>query len=347
MPLLGKVRNMEGRLAGKMEVLGFQLKDEALLETLTLEVVKTSSIEGEILNNEQVRSSLARKLGMDAFGLVRSDRNVDGVVEMILDATKFHRKALSKERLFDWHSSLFPDGKSGLQRITVGKWREDKEGPMQVVSGPMGREKVHFQAPDAKVLEKEMKQFLAWFAAPETTDPVLKAAIAHLWFLTIHPFSDGNGRIARAIADLQLTRADGNFPRFYSMSAQIRNERNEYYSILESTQKGDMDITEWLVWFLKCLYSAITASDQLLARILLKSEFWNKYKAAPINPRQHLMVNKLLDGFEGKLTSSKWATIAKCSSDSALRDIQNLIALGMLVKEDSGGRSTSYVLNFA
>lgn len=341
---LGKVRNLEGRLSGKMEAIGFQLKDEALLQTLTLEVVKSTDIEGEVLDKEQVRSSLARKLGLEVFGLVPSDRNVDGVVEMILDATRNHKKPLNKDRLFAWHASLFPGGRSGMMKISTGAWRDDRDGPMQVVSGAMGKERVHFQAPAAKQVDKEMGLFLNWFQGKETTDPVLKAAVAHLWFLTIHPFDDGNGRIARALADMQLTRADGNFPRFYSMSAQIRKERNKYYELLEKTQRGNLDITDWMLWFLDCLYAAIKAADVVLAGVLAKSNFWSEHKSTPINPRQHLMVNKLLDGFEGKLNTSKWAKIAKCSADTALRDIQDLINKGMLEKDSAGGRSTNYQL---
>ncbi len=343
--MLGKVRQLEGKLAGRMEDLGFNLKDEALLQTLSAEVIKSSEIEGEVLDKEQVRSSLARKLGIQTFGIIPSDRNVDGVVELILDATKNHRKKLTRDRLFNWHSSLFPFGKSGHSSIKTGDWRDDSEGPMQVVSGAMGREIIHFRAPAAKKLEKEMTLFLNWFEEKDSTDPVLKAALAHLWFLTIHPFDDGNGRIARAIADLQLTRSDGNFPRFYSMSAQIRKERNKYYELLEKTQRGDLDITEWMQWFLNCLYSAMQASEKIIAVTLSKSRFWNQHKATSLNDRQHLIVNRLLDGFEGKLNSSKWGKICKCSTDTALRDIQDLVTKKMLMKDEGGGRSTSYSLN--
>lgn len=344
--LLAEVRYRQGRLLGHMEGLGFRLKEEATLQTLTMDVLKSSEIEGEILNPDQVRSSIARRLGMDVAGLVPSDRNVEGVVEMMLDATQQYTMPLTDERLFGWHASLFPTGRSGMHKIVVGGWRDNaKNDPMQVVSGAMGREKVHFQAPDADLLDKEMSQFLDWFNTEERLDPVLKAAIAHLWFVTIHPFDDGNGRITRAITDMQLSRADGSRQRFYSMSAQIRIERNSYYDILERTQKDTLDITAWLDWFLTCLNRAITATDDTLAAVIRKARFWENPAAQSINERQRLMLNKLLDGFHGKLTSSKWATIAKCSQDTASRDIQDLIERGLLVKETAGGRSTSYILN--
>ena len=342
---LGMVRHLQGKLLGKMSSLGFDLQQEAELETLTQGVLKSTEIEGEFLNPEQVRSSIARRLGMNISGLVPSDRHVDGVVEMMLDATQQNEKPLTAERLFGWHAALFPTGRSGMYKIAVGAWRNDSTGPMQVVSGGMGRERVHFQAPDAGVLEKEMNAFIAWFNREDTMDPVIKAAIAHLWFLTIHPFDDGNGRIARAIADMELSRADGSPQRFYSMSAQIRLERNRYYEILEQTQKGDLDITEWLLWFLDCLTGALRATDHALARVLTKAKFWERHRAVVLNERQRLMINQLFDGFEGKLTSSKWAKIAKCSADTALRDIQDLVHKGMLKKDAAGGRSTSYELN--
>jgi Fic family protein len=341
---LGTVRHLQGKLLGKMSALGFVLQQEAELETLTLDVLKSTEIEGEFLNPEQVRSSIARRLGMDISGLVPSDRHVDGVVEMVLDATQHNDQPLTAERLFGWHAALFPTGRSGMYKIAVGAWRDDSTGPMQVVSGGMGRERVHFQAPDAGGLDKEMNAFMNWFNSEGQLDPVIKAAIAHLWFVTIHPFDDGNGRIARAIADMQLSRADGSSQRFYSMSAQIRLERNQYYEILEHTQKGDLDITEWLLWFLDCLTSALRATDQILARVLAKATFWEQHRATILNERQRLLINKLFDGFEGKLNSSKWATIAKCSTDTALRDIQDLIDKKVLRKEAAGGRSTSYEL---
>ncbi len=327
-----------------MEALGFHLREEAVLETLTLDVLKSSEIEGELLSPEQVRSSIARHLGMDISGLVRSDRNVDGVVEMMLDGTQQNEKRLSAERLYSWHASLFPAGRSGMYKIKVGKWRDDASGPMQVISGALGKEKVHFEAPDAKIVNKEMGQFIKWFNAKDKLDPVLKAGIAHLWYVTIHPFDDGNGRIARAIADMQLARADGSTQRFYSMSAQIRLERKKYYDILEKTQQGTLDISNWLQWFLNCLHSALHATENTLSKVLYKVDFWEKHKDTHLNSRQKLMVNKLLDGFDGKLTSSKWAKITKCSPDTALRDIQDFINKEILKKEDGGGRSTSYIV---
>ena len=342
--LLGKLRHLQGRLSGKMLALGFPLKDEASLETLTLDVLKSTEIEGEILNPEQVRSSVARHLGMEISGLIPSDRNVDGVVEMMLDATQKFKKPLSKKRLFDWHASLFPTGRSGMQKIDVAKWRKDETGPMQVVSGAMGKERVHYQAPDAKKLEKEMSAFIKWFNTEEKLDPVLKAALAHLWFITIHPFDDGNGRMARTIADMQLARAEGQAQRFYSMSAQIRRERKKYYEVLEKTQKGNLDISEWMLWFFNCLIVAISSTDITLARVLKKAKFWEQHASSSFNERQKKMLNKLFHGFDGRLTSSKWAKINKCSADTALRDIQHLIDEKILQKDDAGGRSTGYRL---
>ena len=341
---LGTVRHVQGILLGKMSALGFVLQQEASLETLTLDVLKSTEIEGEFLNPEQVRSSIARRLGMDISGLVPSDRHVDGVVDMMLDATQYNDQPLTAERLFGWHAALFPTGRSGMYKIVAGAWRDDATGPMQVVSGGMGRKRVHFQAPDAGVLDKEMGAFIHWFNEEDQLDPVIKAALAHLWFVTIHPFDDGNGRIARAIADMQLSRADGSTQRFYSMSAQIRLERNRYYEILEHTQKGDLDITEWLLWFLACLTSALKTTDQILARVLAKAAFWEQHRTTLLNERQRLLINKLFDGFEGKLNTSKWAKIAKCSADTALRDIQDLVGKGILRKDAAGGRSTNYEL---
>jgi Fic family protein len=341
---LGKARHLQGKLLGRMESLGFALKEEAMLTTLTLDVIKSSEIEGEILNPEQVRSSIARRLGMDISGLMPSDRNVEGVVEMMLDATQQYELPLNSERLFSWHAALFPTGRSGMYKIVVGNWRKDETGPMQVTSGAMGKEKVHYQAPDAALIDREMNAFMEWFISEDKLDPVIKAGIAHLWFVTIHPFEDGNGRMARAITDMQLARADGNKQRFYSMSAQIRLERKEYYDILEKTQKGNLDISEWLHWFLSCLMDALIATDDTLAKVLAKAKFWEKHAALTFNERQKLMLNKLLDGIEGKLTSSKWAKITKCSPDTALRDITDLIAKQILCKEGSGGRSTNYEL---
>ncbi|MBZ0098358.1 MAG: Fic family protein [Taibaiella sp.] len=343
--LLAHVRHQQGKLLGRMEAIGFKLRAEATLRTLTLEIIKSNEIEGQFLNEEQVRSSIARRLGMDIAGLVPANRNVEGVVEMMLDATQQFDKPLTDERLFGWHAALFPAGRSGMYKITVGGWRDNKNGPMQVVSGAIGRERVHFEAPQAELLEGEMNRFLDWFNQTIKIDPVLKAAIAHLWFVTIHPFDDGNGRIARAIADMQLTRADGNSQRFYSMSAQIEREKNDYYNMLERTQKGSLDITRWIEWFLGCLDRSLTSAEDTLASVLARAHFWERIANVPLNERQHFMLNSLLDNFFGKLSSSKWAKMAKCSQDTALRDIQDLMDKGILVKEEGGGRSTSYVLN--
>jgi Fic family protein len=341
---LAAVRHRQGRLLGRMESLGFSLRKEAELETLTLDVLKSSEIEGEKLNAEQVRSSIARRLGMDIAGAVPADRHVEGVVEMMLDATQHFDKPITEERLFGWHAALFPTGRSGLRKITVGAWRNDAEGPMQVVSGPMGKEKVHYEAPAAPLLSREMSRFIDWANEADSTDLVLKSALAHLWFVTIHPFDDGNGRIARAIADWVLARSENSPQRFYSMSAQIRQERNAYYEILEKTQKGTLDITPWMEWFLGCLGRAFDATETTLAAVLRKARFWEKLAGTTINERQRLVLNRMLDGFEGKLTSTKWAKIGKCSHDTALRDIQYLIDKGILVKDSGGGRSTSYSL---
>lgn len=341
---LGQVRNLQGRLIGKMLGLGFSLQSEAVLKTVTLDVVKSTEIEGELLNEEQVRSSVARHLGMNMPGLLRNTRDVDGVVEMMLDATQKYNKPLTKERLFGWHSALFPNGRSGMYKIEVGKWRSDSTGPMQVVSGALGKEKVHYEAPTAKLINKEMSAFMKWFNAEDDLDPVLKAAVAHFWFVTIHPFDDGNGRIARAIADMQLARADKSSQRFYSMSAQIRVERNKYYDILEKSQKGTLDITAWIVWFLNCLESALHATDKTLSNVLSKVKFWEKHAQTELNERQKKMLNKLWDGFDGKLNTSKWAKMNKCSQDTALRDIQDLLEKRILKKEEAGGRSTAYIL---
>jgi len=341
---LAAARHRQGRLIGRMLALGFPLREEAVLQTLTEDVLKSSEIEGELLDKDQVRSSIARRLGMEAAALPSADRNVEGVVEMMLDATQKYKDELTKDRLFGWHASLFPTGRSGMRKIIVGAWRDAKSGPMQVVSSPHGRERVHYEAPVAGRLDAEMQAFLDWFNGADDTDPVLRAALAHLWFVTIHPFEDGNGRIARAIADMSLARSEESPQRFYSMSAQIRIERNAYYDILESTQKGDLDITPWMDWFLGCLDRAFDGAENTLARVFAKADFWKKHSAAPLNERQRDIVNRLLDGFEGKLTSSKWATIEKCSPDTALRDIADLVERGILTKDAGGGRSTSYSL---
>jgi Fic family protein len=342
--LLSEARNLQGRLIGKMESLGFDLRNEALLDTLTLDVIKTSEIEGEVLNPEQVRSSIARRLGMEIAGSVDYDRNVDGVVEMMLDATQKCFTPMTMERLFDWHAALFPTGRSGMYKITVADWRRDTKGPMQVVSEAIGKEKVHFQAPDSGLVEKEMHAFLDWYNNNDEIDLVIKAAVAHLWFVTVHPFEDGNGRIARALTDMLLAQADMSNQRFYSMSTQIRQERKGYYDILEHTQKGNLDITEWIKWFLQCLINALKSTDSILGKVLFKADFWNKHSETIINERQRKLINKLLDGFDGKLTSSKWAKIAKCSKDTAIRDINDLIHKNILQKEAEGGRSTNYEL---
>jgi Fic family protein len=342
--LLADVRHRQGRLLGRMESLGFRLRTEAVLETLTLDVLKSSEIEGEVLNPQEVRSSIARRLGIDVAGVVRPGRDVEGVVEMMLDATQNFSQPLTQERLFAWHAALFPTGRSGMHPIIVGAWRNDAQGPMQVVSGPVGRETIHFEAPAASRLKREMAGFLRWLNKKDEIDPVLKAALVHLWFVTVHPFDDGNGRIARAIADRGLARSEGSGQRFYSMSAQILQERKAYYAILERTQKGTLDITDWMQWFLQCLDQAIAGTERTLAAVLSKARFWENNARKSINERQRLMLNKLLDGFEGKLTSSKWAKIAKCSQDTATRDIQSLVDQKMLKKDGAGGRSTSYSL---
>jgi Fic family protein len=328
-----------------MEALGFNLQQEAVLKTLTADVLKSSEIEGEKLDAEQVRSSIARRLGIDIGALKPADRHVDGVVEMVLDATRHYDQPLTAKRLFAWHAALFPTGRSGMAAIKVGSWRDDSTGPMQVVSGPMGKEHVHFEAPKAERVDREMKTFLEWFERKKRIDQVLAAALAHLWFVTIHPFDDGNGRIARAITDMALARSEDSAQRFYSMSAQIRQERNAYYDILERTQKGTMDITPWMEWFLGCLGRAIDDAQDALSAVIAKARFWDRIKHVTLNDRQRLLINRLLDGFEGKLTTSKYATLAKCSQDTAYRDILELIDHGVLVQNPGGGRSTSYSLN--
>lgn len=341
---LGAVRHHQGRLIGRMEGLGFQLRAEAVLQSLTEEVLKSSEIEGEVLDRDQVRSSLARRLGMDIGALAPVDRDVEGVVEMMLDATQNYAAPLTKERLFAWHAALFPTGRSGMTKIRVGAWRTVESGPMQVVSGPVGRERVHFEAPHAVILDREMRAFLIWFNAKEGIDPVLFAAVAHLWFVTIHPFEDGNGRIGRAIADMALARSEGSARRFYSLSAQIRIERKPYYDHLEAAQHGDLDITPWIAWFLDCLDGAFAGSESILASVLQTARFWDAHAGAPLNDRQRTVVNRLHNGLEGKLTSSKYAVLAKCSQDTASRDIDDLVGRGVLAKDAGGGRSTSYVL---
>ena len=342
--LVGRVRNLQGQLSGKMEALGFNLKNEAYLETLSLDIIKSSEIEGERLELDQVRSSIARRLGMEVSGMIAADREVEGVVEMMMDATQNAQQKLTKERLFGWHSAMFPSERSGMYKIIVGNWRDDSTGPMQVVSGPLGKEKVHFQAPDCNKINREIQKFLIWFNSNSTLDPAIQAGIAHLWFVTIHPFEDGNGRITRAITDMILSRSEISSHRFYSMSSQIRLERKKYYEMLEKTQKGNLNITTWLEWFLECLERALISSDQIVNKVLQKHQFWIDNKEIQLNERQTLIIEKLLDGFFGKLNTSKWAKLNKCSTDTALRDIQDLINKNILDKEPGGGRSTSYQL---
>lgn len=341
---LAAVRHQQGRHLGRMEALGFDLRTEASLMVLTDEVVKSSAIEGEDLDTGEVRSSIARQLGLDAAGLPKPGRAVEGVVEMMLDATRNFDQPLTIDRLYGWHASLFPTGRSGMHKIIVGGWRDDKDGPMQVVSGPIGKERVHFRAPDASIVGREMEQFLDWFNRSSEVDPVLKAAIAHLWFVTIHPFEDGNGRIARAIADMLLSQADNSKDRFYSMSSGIEAERKEYYVQLESAQRGSLDITSWLAWFLGCLQRAIDAADTTLGSVLNKAKLWQRINAKPVNERQRMVINRMLDDWKGHMTTSKYALIAKCSQDTALRDIRGLLERGVLVKNEGSGRSTSYRL---
>jgi Fic family protein len=341
---LADLRSQQARLIGQLETLGFRQQNEAILEATTLEALKTSEIEGENFNTDQVRSSVARKMGMEIAGLIPSDRQVDGLVDMMIDATHNCTEALSEERLFGWHTSLFPKPDRGWQKIQVGQWRDNQLGPMQVVSGAMGFEIVHFEAPKSERIAKEMKDFLDWFNEDHALDPVMKAGIAHFWFVTIHPFDDGNGRIARAIADMQLSRSENLRHRFYSISAQIRLDRNAYYTVLEKSQKGDLDLTLWLDWFLNCLGATLTTAEKTLSSVLNKSRFWSNFDHEFLNARQSKLINRILDGFEGNLTTSKWARIAKCSQDTALRDIQNLINRGIFEKDVSGGRSTHYML---
>jgi Fic family protein len=342
--LPGQVSREQGRLLGRMQDLGFDLRREAQLSTLTEDVVRSSEIEGEKLDSDQVRSSIARRLGMDVGGLVPADRDVEGVVEMMLDATTNYTQPLTADRLFGWHAALFPTGRSGLQKISVGAWRNDSSDPMQVVSGPIGRQRVHYEAPPAARIPENMDRFLNWFGAPGNTDPLLIAGLAHLWFVTIHPFDDGNGRIARAIADLALARSERSTQRFYSMSAQIRRERSDYYTMLERTQKGTLDVTPWQEWFLSCLWRAIEGSQDTLSGVLRKARFWERFAQQPLNERQVKVLNKLLDGFDGKLTTSKYARLTQCSQDTAYRDILDLLERDALHKDPGGGRSTSYSL---
>lgn len=339
---LASVRHAQGRLLGHMEGLGFRLRGEADLAIMTSEVVKSSAIEGEHLNDQEVRSSLARQLGIDIGGITPVSRNVEGVVEMMLDATHRYTEPLTAERLFGWHAALFPTGYSGLRKIATGTWRTSESGPMQVVSGRLGREKIHFEAPEARRIPAEMDPFLKTFNAEPCIDPVIHAALVHFWFVTIHPFEDGNGRIARAIADMALARADGTEQRFYSMSAQIEAERNDYYAILEKSQKGSLDLTDWVTWFIACLERSFDRAEDTIANVLHKARVWERVGSKGVSDRQRIVLNRLLDGFEGKLTSSKYAKLTKCSSDTALRDIRDLLDRGILLQNQGGGRSVSY-----
>lgn len=346
-PKLSEVRFKQGQILGAMSQIGFDLQNEAMLQTLTSDVLKSSEIEGELLDSDEVRSSIARRLGLKIEHSVPSDRNVDGVVEMLVEASQNYEAVLTRERLFEWHTMLFPSGRSGATKIVVGNWRNNpKDDPMRVISGAIGREVIHFVAPDSERIDAEIQIFLSWFNQPVDIDPLLKSAIAHFWFVTIHPFEDGNGRISRAIADMQLCRADKTGQRFYSMSAQIRQERKVYYNILERTQSGDGDITDWLLWYLACLERAIDATKILLESVFRKAKLWEMPVARTFNERQRAMLNKLLENFDGKLTSSKWAKMMKCSQDTASRDIQDLIHKGILEKDFAGGRSTNYLLTF-
>ena len=345
LPYVSNVRDLQGRLIGKMEAMGFNLREEAVLEILTEDVVKSSEIEGEILNNLEVRSSVARRLGMEISGLPNASRDVEGVVELLLDATQKYESPLTKDRMCGWHAALFPTGRSGMNKITVDDWRGDAQGPVQIVSGTIGKEKVHYTAPESPRLEKEMKQFIDWFNTDKNTEPVIKSAIAHLWFVSIHPFDDGNGRIARAIADSLLARADRTKQRFYSMSSQILKAKNDYYAILESTQKGSMDISQWLVWYFERLKDALEATEETLSKTMVKARFWELYKSTQFSERQIEMINKLHGDFVGKLHASKWAKMTKVHRDTARRDIQDLIKKGVLLDSGEGGRSTNYILN--
>lgn len=342
--LLANAHQAQGRLLGKMQSLGFGVQQQTSLQVLTDDVLKTSEIEGEFLRPELVRSSVAKRLGIDIGGLSDSDRTVDGIVDIVMDATSKHTQDLSLDRLLSWHAALFPLGYSGIHKISAGQLRDDRLGPMQVISGAIGREKVHFEAPPASCLRSEITQFLNWFNASQSLDPYLKAGIAHLWFVTIHPFDDGNGRIGRAIADMALSRADQSRDRFYSLSSQIMKERQGYYLHLERSQKGSLDATEWLAWFLQCLINAIDSANSNLYSTLAKTQFWQHWQGVPFNERQIKLLNRLLDGFEGNLTNKKWSLIAKCSADTALRDITDLLDRGVLSRGSSSGRSTHYLI---
>lgn len=349
---LAEVRHRQGRLTGHLEALGLHLRQEAQLKTLTVDVLGSSEIEGEHLDAEQVRSSLARRLGMEIGALKPADRHVEGFVEIVIDATRQYDQPLTEERLFGWHAALFPTGRSGMRKIRVGAWRDDSGGPMEVVSGPVGKERIHFEAPSAARLPTEMTTFLDWFNRTPEIDEVLRAALAHLWLVTIHPFDDGNGRVARAVADMALARSENSSQRSYSMSTQIRQERGAYYDVLEATQRGTLEITAWMEWFLGCLGRAVHGAQTILGAVLAKARFWDGLAGVRLNERQTLVLNRVLDtrldreldGIEGKLTTSRYAKLANCSQDSALRDILDLVERGVLIRGPEGGRSTNYVL---
>jgi Fic family protein len=343
LPLVAEVRHRQGRLIGKMAGLGFQQRAEASLSNLTAEIIKSNAIEGNFLDVEEVRSSIARRLGMDAGGVALASRDVEGVVEMMLDATRGFASALTRERLFGWHACLFPSGRSGMRKIGVGRWRTQESGPMQVVSGPIGKERVHFEAPSAERLQGEMDAFLEWFRGLGE-EPVIRAGMAHFWFVTIHPFEDGNGRIARAIAEMALAQADGFPERYYNMSSRIEGGRRDYYAVLERCQKGGLDITDWLEWFLGCLGRALDDAEKNIASALRRAWFRDRLRRHELNARQSKVIDLLIEGFSGKLTSSKYAKIAKCSADTALRDIKQLLDSELLEKDEAGGRSTAYLL---
>jgi Fic family protein len=341
---LAQARLAQGRLLGAMSRLGFDLKLEAELAALTEDVIKTSEIEGESLERATVRSSIARRLGVPDAAVARVDRQTDGVVEMVLDATRGLSAPLTEERLRGWQASLFPDGYSGVHRLTRGAWRTDADGPMQVVSGPIDRQRIHFEAPPAARLDGEVDAFLRWFNAPGASDALLRAGVAHLWFVTIHPFQDGNGRVARALADRALAQSEGSSQRFYSMSSQIRRERAAYYNILEQTQRGTLDVTDWLVWFLGCFTRAVGDAEGTCAAVLRKAAFWQQVAREPISARQKRVLNRYLDGFEGNLTARKWAAIGKCSIPTAQRDIADLVERGLLKRNPGGSKNSSYAI---
>ena len=339
--LLGKIRHLQGKIFGQIQALGFSLKENTMLQAMTLDVVKSFEIEGELLHYEQVRSSIARKLGIEYAGMLIPGRNVEAIVEMMLDATQNYKEPLTEERLFAWHAALFPTGRSGMYKIDVASYRT---GEMQIVSGAMGKEKIHYQAPPAGQVQAEMNRFIEWFNSDTPLDEVIKSGIAHFWFIIIHPFDDGNGRIARALSDLLLARSENSPERFYSLSNQILLDKKHYYDVLQKVQHSSGDITEWLEWYLQTLYKALKNTEKSIEKVLYKAHFWDKHKDTGLNARQRLMLNKLLDGFTGKLKTSKWAKITKCSQDTALRDIKDLIEKGILKQEKSGGRSTNYEL---